>query len=278
MRIGVSTGPLDELSGIVEDISATYNTIMSNRVTMTKVPVMLGDATVTEQSTFDLAPIEQMFAGVIGRLPRWSSDGVTTTNNEDIRRIFVKFSTMVGNYIISAHLSIQFHVLLYYKLDQRVIDCQLELSRIIDKTKSHESEFAKISDKIIADKLISIYGELQPQELFEKMYQNDELRRDLEDKTDDIRGSNIRQLDEQKAKLFNELDSLLIETYQTTPTMIDDARLVTGEEGYLCSFDVEYMKGKVRQSIPNKISSRIITQMQTELQDVHKALLPHIST
>ena len=259
MRIGVSTGPLDELSGIVEDISATYNTIMSNRVRMTKVPVMLGDATVTEQSTFDLAPIEQMFAGVIGRLPRWSSDGVTTTNNEDIRRIFVKFSTMVGNYIISAHLSIQFHVLLYYKLDQRVIDCQLELSRIIDKTKSHESEFAKISDKIIADKLISIYGELQPQELFEKMYQNDELRRDLEDKTDDIRGSNIRQLDEQKAKLFNELDSLLIETYQTTPTMIDDARLVTGEEGYLCSFDVEYMKGKVRQSIPNKISSRIIT-------------------
>lgn len=278
MRIGVSTGPLDELSGIVEDISTTYNTIMSNRVTMTKVPVMLGDATVAEQSTFDLAPIEQMFAGVIGCLPRWSSDGVTITNNEDIRRIFVKFGTVVGNYTISAHFSIQFHVLLYYKLDQRVIDCQLELSRIIDKTKSYESEFAKLSDKMIADKLISMYGELQPQELFEKLYQNDDLRRDLEDGTDDIRGSDVLQLDEQKAKLFNELDSLLMETYQATPTMIDDARLVTGEEGYLCSFDVEYMKGKVRQSIPNKISSRMIAQMQTELQDVHEALLSYTSS
>lgn len=269
---------MDELSGIVKDISATYNTIMSSRVMMKKVSVMLGDATVTEQSTFDLAPTEQAFAGILGNLPRWSSDGVTTTNNEDTRRIFVKFHTMVGNYIISAHFSIQFHVLLYYKLDQRVVDCQMELSRIIDKTKSDELEFAKIYDKIIAKKLISTYGELQPQELFEKMYQDDELRQGLEDETDDIRGNDMRQLGEQKTKLFNELDSLLIETYQTTPTMIDDARLVTGEEGYLCSFDVEYMKGGTRHTIPSKISSRIITQIQAELKDVHRALSSYISS
>ncbi|MXX20865.1 MAG: hypothetical protein F4W68_00140 [Cenarchaeum sp. SB0661_bin_35] len=276
MRIGVSQGPLDDLAGIVKDISARYSSIMSSCVAMTEIPVMLGDATVTRQATFDLGPIEQMFAGMLGSLPRWSSDGVTTTNNEDIRRIFVKFHTMVGNYIISAHLSVQFHVLLYYRPVQRVIDCQMELSRIIDKTKSDETEFAKIANKAIAERLTSTYGELHPQELFEKLYQNDELRQYLEDEAGDVRGDGMRKLDEQKTSLFNELDSLLIETYQTTDTMIDDMRMVTGEEGYLCSFDVEYVKSGTRHSVPSKISPRIITQIRTELEDIHQALSLYI--
>ena len=61
----------------------------------------------------------------------------------------------------------------------------------------------------------------------------------------------------QKVELFNELDSFLIETYQTTPVLIDDVRLIGGEEGYLCTFDFEYIKNNIREGNfdPKKISA-----------------------
>ena len=43
------------------------------------------------------------------------------------------------------------------------------------------------------------------------------------------------------------LDNLLVETYQTTPVLIDDTRLVTGEEGCLCTFDLEFVKNKAKE-------------------------------
>ena len=275
MRIGAASGPLDALNDTVNDIGVTYDKIMGRRVAMTKVSVMLGDATITKQSTFDPAPVNQMFSGILGRLKNWSSDGVVTTKNEDIRRIFVKFQTRVGSYIVSAHFSLQFHVLLYYVPDQQVIDCQKELSRVIDESKSYDTKFADISEQIIAEKLTSLYGEMNPEELFEKLYRDDTLRQDLENRADETRGDKMRQLDEQKVKLFDKLDSLLTETYQTTPTVIDEARLVTGEEGYLYSFDVEYMRGRTRHPIPHKISLNVIEKMRSQLKDVHAALLSY---
>ena len=49
--------------------------------------------------------------------------------------------------------------------------------------------------------------------------------------------------------LFNELDSFLIETYQTTNVLIDDTRLVSGEEGILCTFDLEFIKDKTKEGL-----------------------------
>ena len=49
----------------------------------------------------------------------------------------MKFEIM-EKLLISGHVSIQFHVLLYYKPIQRVIDCQKELSEIVDMTKNKE--------------------------------------------------------------------------------------------------------------------------------------------
>ena len=44
-------------------------------------------------------------------------------------------------------MSIQFHVLLYYKPDYRVIECQKELSEIIEETKdSAETNVADMSE------------------------------------------------------------------------------------------------------------------------------------
>ena len=69
-------------------------------------------------------------------------------------------------------------------------------------------------------------------------------------------GVDFQKLSEKKTQLFNELDSLLVETYQTTSTLIDDSKLVTGEEGCLCTFDLEFVKNNTREGLfdPRKMS------------------------
>ena len=53
--------------------------------------VMLGDSTVKELSTFDPKNIENLFNHIITSLNDWSSQGISYSYNDDIRRIFVKF-------------------------------------------------------------------------------------------------------------------------------------------------------------------------------------------
>ena len=109
---------------------------------MTTVKVMMGDATVTVQKSFDPKKVSDYFKMINDNLKDWSIQAVSISNNEDLRRIFTKFEIMEGNYLISVHLSLQFHVLLYYKPDQRVIECQKELSEIVETTKTKEQEIS----------------------------------------------------------------------------------------------------------------------------------------
>ena len=273
MRVGAGSGdgPLSVLDGTVHSIQDVFMDVMRKAAATTKTKVMLGDATITEEETFDPGRISSIFAGVAGRLEGWQTDGVVSTSNEDIRRIFVKFQTRAGNYLLSGHLSIQFHVLLYYVPKQRVIDCQRELSEIVDVARTGEEEMAHISDKMIAEKLRSMgYDVLDHQELFELLYEDDSLRSSLESQMggDDA----MRRLAQKKRDLFGELDSLLTETYRMAPVLIDDARLVTGEEGCLCTFDAEHMRGGTRRSIPRRISRAVLESLDEKLVHVREAI------
>jgi hypothetical protein len=107
------------------------------------------------------------FQKISTNLKDWSIQDVTITNNEDLRRIFIKFEIMESNYLISGHISIQFHVLLYYKPDQRVLDCQKELSEIVDLTKNNEQQISDNSDEFVLNKLKEMgYKDLDHQKLF----------------------------------------------------------------------------------------------------------------
>ena len=112
--------------------------LLSKILELTKtveIKVMMGDSTITEQKTFDPKQIMNYLEKISQKLTDWSLHDVSVTNNEDLRRIFTKFEITEGNYLISGHISLQFHVLLFYKPLQRVIDCQKELAEIVDKTK-----------------------------------------------------------------------------------------------------------------------------------------------
>ena len=222
------------------------------------VKVMMGDSTITEQKTFDPKQIINYLEKLNQKLVDWSLQDVTITNNEDLRRIFTKFEIAEGNYLISGHISLQFHVLLFYKPLQRVIDCQKELAEIVDTTKNKETELSDNSDQFVLNKLKEMgYKDFDHQKLFEVFYDNEEFSKKVYAEIEKDSSEEFKRLTKKKDELFKELDSLLVETYQTSAVLIDDPRLVSGEEGCLCTLDIEFIKNNNREGLfdPRKMSN-----------------------
>lgn len=254
-----------------EIIQKLYLSKMTDLTKMIDVKVMLGDSTVIEQKTFEQKQVIDYFQKINQSLKGWSLQDVSVTNHEDLRRIFTKFEVMEGNYLISGHVSLQFHVLLYYKPDQRVIDCQKELSEIIDMTKNEEERLSDNSDQIVLNKLKEMgYKDFDHQNLFEVFYKNDEFREKIFQEIQKGASVDFKELSEKKTNLFKELDSLLIETYQTSPVLIDDTRLVTGEEGCLLTLDLEFVKNNNREGLfdPRKMSNSVKERIVKRLDEL----------
>ncbi len=248
---------------------------ISHLTEMIDTKVMLGDSTITEQKTFDPKLITDYFQKINDSLKDWSVHDVSISNNEDLRRIFTKFEIMEGSYLISGHISLQFHVLLYYKPDQRVIDTQKELAQIVDLTKNKEQELSDNSDQFVLNKLKEMgYKDFDHQKLFEVFYENDEFREKVYAEIEKDAGVDFKKLSEKKSLLFNELDSLLVETYQTSPVMIDDSRLVSGEEGCLCTIDLEFVKNEMKEGLfdPRKMSSSVKESILKRLDELECVL------
>ncbi len=241
---------------------------------MINVKVMMGDSTIIDQKTFDPKQVTDYFQKINDSLKEWSVQDVSITNNQDVRRIFTKFEINEGSYLISGHLSLQFHVLLYYKPDQRVIDSQKELAEIIDLTKNEQEQLSDNSDQLVLKKLKDMgYKDFDHQKLFEVFYENDEFREKVFAEIQKDIGVDFQELSEKKSKLLSELDSLLLETYQTSQVLIDDPRLVSGEEGCLLSLDLEFIKNGNREGVfdPRKMSDSVkenILKRLTELETI----------
>jgi hypothetical protein len=235
--------------------------------------VMLGDATITEQKTFDPESVRHYYEHLIKNLKNWTVQQVSISNNEDLRRIFTKFEIKEGNYLISGHLSLQYHVLLFYRPDQRVIEAQKELAEIIDLTKNEEQQLSDNNDQLVLERLKEMgYKDYDHQKLFEIFFENDKLREQIYKEIEKKSGIDFQKLLERKTNLIKELDNLLIETYQTSSVLIDDAKLVTGEEGCLCTFDIEFVKGRIKEGLfdPRKISEPIRKKIENRIDEVLK--------
>mgnify|MGYP003973143575 FL=1 len=260
MRLG-SRSPDEFIQILNKKNEVIQNHLLSKILELTKtvdVKVMMGDSTITEQKTFDPQQIINYLEKLNQKLIDWSLQDVSITNNEDLRRIFTKFEITEGNYLISGHISLQFHVLLFYKPLQRVIDCQKELAEIVDITKNKETELSDNSDQFVLNKLKEMgYKDFDHQKLFEVFYENEEFSKQVYAEIEKDSGEEFKRLTEKKDRLFKELDSLLMETYQTSSVLIDDTRLVSGEEGCLCTLDIEFIKNNNREGLfdPRKMSN-----------------------
>ncbi len=277
MRLGIDTSDefIKNLSEKSNEIQTAYSKKMEKLTSHISIKAMLGDSTITQTKTFDPMQIQNFYKNISENLQNWNTQDVTMTNNEDIRRIFIKFDSKVGNYLLSGHMSIQFHVLLYYKQDNKVIQYQKELSEIIDKTKTMDSKLGDDSDQFILQKLKEMgYTDLNHQNLFEVFFENDELREKIYEEIEKNTDLDFKKLAKRKMDLFNELDSLLIETYQTSNVLIDDTRLIAGEEGYLCNFDLEFIKNKVKEGkfVPKKIPNDVKQNLIKKLDEIKKII------
>ena len=254
-----------------EEIQQGFLSKILELTKMIDLKVMMGDSTITKQKTFDPKQITNYLEKLSQNLTEWSLQDVSVTNNKDLRRIFTKFEINEGNYLISGHISLQFHVLLFYKPLQRVIDCQKELAKIVDMTKNKETELSDNSDQFVLDKLKEIgYKDFDHQKLFEVFYENEAFSKKIYEEIENDAGKEFKKLTEKKNELFKELDSLLIETYQTCSVLIDDTRLVTGEEGCLCTLDIEFIKNNNREGLfdPRKMSNTVKENILKKLNNL----------
>ena len=251
MRIGNPTNNefFLELNKINEDIQNSFLKRIVHETRNVSCNVMLGDSTAKKVETFDIKNVETFFGKFESHIPKWNSQGVTYSSDEDLRRIFVKSEIKIGNYILSLHASLQYHVLLYYKPIQKVIDLQKKLSELINAGGNSESKYEEESDRLIIEKLNELgFKDMPKQELFELFYNDEELSNKIKKMIDDSQPE-VVDIQGQKNQLFKELDNLLIEIFQTTSSLIDEQKLVNGEEGCLCNIDLEYVDKGAKQGL-----------------------------
>ena len=251
MRIGNPTNNefFLELNQINEKIQEEYLKKISYETRTVDCSVMLGDSTTKNVKTFDIKNMEVFFGRFDSNLLEWNSQGVTYSSDEDLRRIFTKSELKIGNYILSLHVSLQYHVLLYYKPIQEVIDLQKKLAELIDTNGNSESKYEDEGDRLIIEKLNELgFKDMPKQELFELFYNDEELAAKIKKMIDQSQPE-VVDIQSQKNQLFKELDNLLLETFHTTSIVIDEQKLVNGEEGCLCNIDLEVIDNGAKQGL-----------------------------
>ena len=214
------------------------------------IDVMMQDGTVKKQDTFDVKKIQLIYNEFTKKLQNWTLEGISSTNDEGIRRNFIKLHTNADECRISLHFSIQYHVILFYQPNYEVMKKQKELSDFMDKTKKQEGELTQKSDHLIFEKLKDEgYRDLDTQSLFEIFYNDDKIREKIMSEIELQTDGDLQKINQHKESLLRGLDNLLLETYQMEPVLIDEARLVTGEEGCLCNIDIEKIENDQRTGV-----------------------------
>ena len=277
MRLGIKTDDqfLVKLNEKNEQIQDVFTDKIKKLAEKYLIGVMLQDGSVKKQETFDAQKIEPLFKNIEVGLEGWTLRGISSTNNEGLRRNFIKLNTNADNCRISLHLSIQYHVILFYQPNYEVMKKQKELSDFMDETKKHEGELTKKSDHLILEKLRAEgYKDLDPQNLFEIFYSDDKIREKIMDEIKTETSGNLDDINQHKNKLLKNLDDLLLEIYQIEPILIDETRLVSGEEGCVCNIDIEEIKNnqKTGSFDSNNIADSIKEKIQTVINQVFSAV------
>ena len=239
------------------------------------VDVMMQDGTIKKQETFDVEKINQIYNRFANRSQAWTSEGISSTNDEGIRRNFIKLNTNADDCIISLHLSIQYHVVLFYQPNYEVMKKQKELADFMDMTKKQEGELTEKSDHVILEKLKAEgYKDLDTQNLFEIFYNDDKIREKIMNEIELQTDGDLQKISQHKESLLKALDDLLLETYQMEPVLIDEARLVTGEEGCVCNIDIERIENGQKSGLfdSNQVSSSTKEKISTLIDQVLEAI------
>ena len=277
MRLGIKTDDVF-LIELNEKNTQIQNLFLEKIKKITKnysIDVMLQDGTIKKQQTFDVQKIDSLYKNITEKLKDWSEHGISHTNNEDIRRNFVKLAINVENYQILLHLSIQYHVLLFYQTNYEVIKKQKELADFMDTTKNNEENLKEKSDKMILEKLRAEgYKNLDTENLFDIFFRDDKIREKIMSEIETQTDGELQKIIQHKQDLLKNLDDLLLEVYQIEPVLIDETRLVSGEEGCVCNIDIELIENnqKTGSFDSNNISVAVKDKIRIKIGEILESL------
>jgi hypothetical protein len=228
-----------------------------------EVPVMLGDGSIIQSSTFELPKIIAYYEKLIDSLEGWVNSGISKSHTEDLHRVYFQISQNIDKYQIYGYLGIQFHALPYYRVSKRVIEIQRELSQIADAAAKIFSSLANRGNSLVQHELQNMgYSELEFEELFTKLFEDQELVHGLEQKAHSLEEQfpEFEQMRIRKNQLFAELNDLLVELYQITPVLIDHDGLMRGEEGVVTYFDIEIIRNQKTAKKDPYINTERVTE------------------
>ena len=276
MRLGLDTEDkflikLNEINEQIQDIFLAEARKMTEKI---PVDVMLQDGTAKKQDTCSMEMIKAFYDKIAKKLTNWTLQTISTTNNEDLRRDFIKMHATVDDYRILLHISTQYHVLLYYKPDYQVMKKQKELADFLTMTEKNEKKLAEKSDQVILKKLKDEgYNDLNPENLFEIFFKDEKIMENVTKEIDKQTDGDLNKIYEQKQSLLKELDNFLLEIYQIEPVLIDEARLVTGEEGFVFNLDVEQINDEQsKQFSSDKMSEETKKNITVRVEEILKVI------
>lgn len=230
-------------------------------------PVMLGDGSISQSTTFDLSKIIAYFEKLSDSLDGWASSGVSKSNTDDLHRVYFQISQHISKYHVYGFFGIQFHTLPYYRVNKRVIEIQKELSQVAEKAANLFSLLSERGNTMVLDELQKLgYSELEFEELFTKLFDDQEFFRVLERKAQGLEEQlpEFEQMRVSKNQLYAELNDLLIEVYQISPVLIDYNRMMQGEEGLVTYFDVETIRNQKMARGDPYVNTERVTKAHTD--------------
>jgi hypothetical protein len=269
-----------KINGNFNDIENIYFKSIKPFLSTREVNVMLQDGSITNTSTFDPKSVLEFYRSFSKDLKNWDTHEIQL-NTDESNRIYCQISTTLDNYIIKGYFGIQFNVLPYYKPDKQVIHIQKELIDLSVKNSASLESVANIGNNTIKQELKNMsLDEMEFEELFERLLQNQELIVKLEDKIKNVERlyPELEGAEKKKSSLFFELDNLVMKVYQVSPILIDYNRQMQGEEGVIVYFDIETkVDGKEKKLNKSVNFENIKSQAKERIAELFKEITSVLS-
>lgn len=228
-----------ELNSIYDSVSKKYQSILNKLKCYEEIDIMLPDLTISKHTTFREDKFRQFLERVIRNL-NWSTEGVSITTTDDLKRMHIKLDARINRHKISCYLSAQYHTLLFYRCDANVIKLKEELDKTVLEISAIEEKVKEEENEIIEKEIRSLgYDKLDDHELLMLLYNNEEITSKLESKINAIkRKYQYDVLIKKREKLLTRLQNYVIEVYTLEDRLIDYMQLMQGEEGLCIYFDL----------------------------------------
>lgn len=276
---GNDSDVISAINKLESDLRKEFEKSIKNNIQFAKVNVMLGDFSVIDVGTFDPNIIINYFFNkekAINALSKWSAVPVQSTKSDDLHRIFLQSSMEIDRYYFYFYFGIQFHSLLYYKVNKDVIQISKEIRELEEKNFAIQKDISKKGDQIIKQELSSLgYLDYDNTKLFEELFSDPNLTEKLSQKASYLENTypdfnnNVLQIE----KLKKDLQDLVVEIYKINENSLDYNKMMQGEEGIVFYVDMEYIKNKKTKEKTSvfsfdKLSDKVIQSIKNEFLDL----------